>query len=43
MPDGTYNLDLAIISRDHLEPRVKLAIEGPGSDGWYNMGKIIVK
>jgi hypothetical protein len=42
MPEGTYDLDLGIVSLQELKPRIKLAIEGIREDGWYNMGKISV-
>jgi hypothetical protein len=43
MPEGDYDLDLAIVDRDTRLPRIRLAIEGRGEDGWYNMGKITVR
>ena len=43
MPEGVYDFDLAIVSKDHLKPEVKLANAGIRDDGWYSMGKITVK
>lgn len=43
VPEGTYDLDLAIISEKEMKPVIKLAIAGIRQDGWYNMGKIKVK
>ncbi len=43
MPVGTYHLEIAIVSPVSLEPRVKLAISGKTSDGWYSIGDIVVK
>ncbi len=43
MPTGSYNIEIAIVSPVSYEPRVKLAIAGRKTDGWYPMGEIIVK
>lgn len=43
MPEGNYELELAIVSPDTFEPVVKLAISGINDEGWYPMGKIAVK
>jgi hypothetical protein len=43
MPEGTYDIDLGIISPHDLKPKVKLAIAGIREDGWYTMGKITVR
>ncbi len=43
IPEGTYDLDLGIISPDDLKPKVKLAISGIREDGWYTMGKISIR
>jgi len=43
MPEGEYDLDVAILDPRTLKPKVKLAIAGIGPDGWYNMGKITVR
>jgi hypothetical protein len=40
LPEGTYDLQLAIVDHIHYEPRVKLAIEGSTEDGWYKLGQI---
>ena len=43
MPEGTYDLDLALVCPVSHQPKVKLAIGGVKDDGWYSMGKISVK
>jgi hypothetical protein len=43
LPEGSYDLELGIISLDDLTPKVKLAISGIRDDGWYTMGKISVR
>ncbi len=43
MPEGKYSLELAIVSQNTHEPKVKLAISGINEDGWYPMGEILVK
>jgi hypothetical protein len=43
MPEGTYELELGIVSPNDLVPKVKLAIQGIREDGWYTMGKLAVK
>ena len=43
MLEGSYTLELAIVSQDTHEPVVKLAISGVNKDGWYPMGEILVK
>jgi hypothetical protein len=43
MPEGTYSLEIAIVSPRSLEPAVKLAIGGINEEGWYPMGRILVQ
>jgi len=43
MPTGAYQLEIAIVSPVSYEPRVKLAIAGVNEDGWYPLGKILVR
>ncbi len=43
MPVGTYQIEIAIVSPVSFEPRVKIAIDGINTDGWYPMGEIIVR
>jgi hypothetical protein len=43
MPEGEYDIEVAIVDQSTLKPKVKLAIAGKGPDGWYRMGKITVK
>ena len=42
MPQGEYQLDIALVDPVAHAPRVKLAIEGVNEDGWYPMGKMKV-
>ena len=42
LQEGSYELQLAIVDRLNFEPRVNLAIEGRGDDGWYPLGNIEV-
>lgn len=42
-PDGDYTLSVAIVDPFTHQPKVKLAIQGMQSDGWYSMGKIKVQ
>ncbi len=43
LPPGEYDLDLALMDPVSMKPKVKLAIAGILSDGWYPMGKIKVQ
>jgi hypothetical protein len=43
MPEGNYDLEIAIVSPRTLEPAVKLAIGGINEEGWYPMGSILVR
>ncbi len=43
LPDGQYELDVAIVDPDTHKPKVKLAIEGMEPDGWYRLGNIQVQ
>lgn len=43
LPEGSYGLQVGIVSRETREPRVRLAIEGRTPDGWYPMGLIRVE
>ncbi len=43
MPEGKYELHVGVIDERSKEPKVNLAIEGKTKDGWYNVGKIVVK
>ncbi len=42
MPADVYDLGVALIDPLTGEPKVKLAIAGIGTDGWYDLGKITV-
>ena len=37
---GDYELSVALLDPITLQPGIRLAIEGRGSDGWYTLGKI---
>jgi hypothetical protein len=39
---GQHEIGLALVDPQTREPKVKLAIEGLGQDGWYTLGKIRV-
>jgi len=39
---GTYDLEIGIVDRNTGEAKVRLAIAGRTTDGWYPMGKIEV-
>src|SRR6185437_7639720 len=43
LPDGDYTVSVAIVDPATRQPKVKLAIEGVGPDGWYLMGKVKVQ
>ncbi|MCE5273327.1 DUF4832 domain-containing protein [bacterium] len=43
LPDGEYDLDIAILDPRTRTPKVRLAIAGRMEDGWYPIGKINVK
>ena len=42
MPEGEYELAVAILDKHTRKPKVKLAIKGMQPDGWYPVGRIIV-
>lgn len=39
-PVGVCDVQIAIVDKLKHEPRISLAMEGKGSDGWYQLGKI---
>ena len=43
MPEGAYDLEIAIVSPQTFEPAVKLAISGIDDEGWYSIGSILVR
>jgi hypothetical protein len=43
MPEGKYKIGIAILNPYTRKPNIKLAIDGIGSDGWYDLGEIQVK
>lgn len=42
LPVGSYELEIAVVDRLNHDPRIKLAIEGRGNDGWYPLACIDV-
>jgi hypothetical protein len=42
MPEGEYELSVALVDPGTRVPKVKLAIAGVGEDGWYPMGRMRV-
>jgi hypothetical protein len=42
LPEGEYELAIAIVDRDTHQPRVKLAIAGVDNEGWYPLTRIRV-
>ena len=43
MPIGNYRMQIGIVDPQSHQPKVKLAIEGRDSEGWYTFGKIEIK
>jgi hypothetical protein len=43
LPDGDYQVDLALVDPATRQPKIKLAIAGKESDGWYPLGAIRVQ
>jgi hypothetical protein len=43
MNPGSYDLQLAMVDPLTRKPRIKLAIEGGDEEGWYTLGKILIK
>lgn len=37
---GEYNLQVAVVDKTDMSPKVKLAIEGRDNEGWYQLGKL---
>jgi hypothetical protein len=40
LPPGEYTLSVAMLDPVTLQPAIRLAIEGRGVDGWYDLGKL---
>jgi hypothetical protein len=40
LPPGEYTLSVALLDPVTLLPAIRLAIEGRGVDGWYDLGKL---
>jgi hypothetical protein len=43
MLSGDYMLQAAITGRSDDKPAIKLANDGRGPDGWYDVGRVIIK
>lgn len=43
MPCGNYQIQVGIVDPHTHQPKVKLAIEGRNSEGWYSFGEIEIK
>ena len=43
IPEGKYELEIAIVSPHTFEPALKLVISGINEQGWYPMGSIQVQ
>jgi hypothetical protein len=43
MPAGLYQLQIGIVDRQSLKPKVNLAIEGRTTEGWYPVGQLEIK
>ena len=41
-PAGTCDVQVAVVDKRNHEPRINLAIEGKGNDGWYQIGTILI-
>ena len=39
LPDGEYQVSIAIVDPATREPAIKLAIQGMDADGWYALGQ----
>jgi Domain of unknown function (DUF4832)/Beta-galactosidase len=40
LPDADYQIEVALVDPETHEPKIRLAIEGRESDGWYPLGTI---
>lgn len=40
LPPGEYRFGVALLDSRTLQPAIRLAIEGRGEDGWYELGSI---
>ncbi len=43
LPDGNYEVRIAILDPRTGQPAIRLAVEGRQTDGWYAMGSLTVK
>jgi hypothetical protein len=43
LPAGDYELRLALLDPHRLEPAIHLAIDGEGTDGWYELSGITLR
>lgn len=42
LPEGEYEIQIALIDKQSPDRTINLAIEGKLKDGWYNLGKISI-
>lgn len=40
---GSYDVSVALLDPDTMQPAVRLAIQGRGQDGWYRLGSVQVQ
>ena len=43
LPAGSYEIRLALLDPQSLQPRISLAIEGRDDEGWYGVSRVEVK
>ena len=43
MDSGTYDIYIALLDPHSMKPRIKLAIDGLGSDGWYRLNRVEIR
>jgi hypothetical protein len=43
LPVGKYKIQVGIVDRNSQKPKIKLAVEGRDSEGWYTLGEIRIK
>ena len=42
LPEGEYEIQIAIVNKQSRDRTINLAIEGKLPDGWYHLGKIVI-
>jgi hypothetical protein len=43
VPSGTYTLAVAITDPANQRPPLKLAMDAPEKDGWYQVGSVTIE